>query len=181
MARFVFPLVVFVALVIVLGIGLHHDPHIAPSPLINKPIPAFRLPRLHDDNAYLSRKDVLGRPVLINVWASWCVTCREEHPLLMEMAKQHHVPIYGMDYKDDRQPALQWLEQRGNPYLQTAMDKHGRVGINFGVYGVPETFVVDARGIIRYKQIGPINQKIMDDTILPLLHRLNATGDAGAP
>lgn len=175
MPRYFIPLVVFVALVIVFGIGLYHDPHIVPSPLINKPLPEFRLPRLDDGSAFLSNDDLKGKPVLINVWASWCVSCREEHPILMEVSKQHQVPIYGLDYKDERDAAQKWLTQRGDPYFQTAVDSNGRVGIDLGVYGVPETFVVDANGVIRYKQIGPITQNAWNSTILPLLKQLGAT------
>ena len=172
MIRKFVPLLIFITLVIFLGIGLTRDPHLVPSPLINKPVPQFSLPRLADANQQLATSDLRGQVSLLNVWASWCVSCRSEHPVLLDLAKKNVVTIYGLNYKDNREDALNWLEHYGNPYAESAHDIDGKVGIDFGVYGVPETFVVDKQGIIRYKQIGPITEDILKDTILPLITRL---------
>lgn len=172
MIRKFVPLLIFITLVIFLGIGLTRDPHLVPSPLINKPVPEFSLPRLADANQQLAASDLRGQVSLLNVWASWCVSCRSEHPVLLDLAKKNVVTIYGLNYKDNREDALNWLEYYGNPYAESAHDLDGKVGIDFGVYGVPETFVVDKQGIIRYKQIGPITEDILRETILPLITRL---------
>jgi cytochrome c biogenesis protein CcmG/thiol:disulfide interchange protein DsbE len=174
MARFLVPLAIFVVLVVFLGVGLKLDPRQVPSPLINKPAPSFQLARLDDPQKALSRKDMLGKVWLLNVWASWCGACRDEHPVLVEFSRSGIVPIYGLDYKDTREEALQWLKQFGNPYQASLFDQDGRVGIDYGVYGVPETFVIDKSGTIRYKQIGPITPQILREKILPLIKELNA-------
>ena len=169
------PLIIFIVMAIFLGIGLTLDPREVPSPLINKASPAFSLPRLHTPDKTLSRADIAGKVALFNVWASWCVACRQEHGFLIELAKQNIVPIYGLNYKDRREDAKQWLIQNGgNPYNASAFDEDGRVGIDWGVYGVPETFVLDKKGIIRYKQIGPVNYQNWTKTILPLIKQLQA-------
>ena len=173
MNRFLLPLVVFIVLVIFLGIGLNLKPREVPSPLIDKPAPVFRVPQLHEENKTIAPEDMRGKVWLLNVWASWCVTCREEHPLLVEFARQNMVPIYGLNYKDKREDALAWLAERGNPYVVTAYDREGNVGIDWGVYGVPETFVVDKLGIIRYKQIGPVTPEALRDKIIPLVKELS--------
>lgn len=174
MPRFVIPLVVFVALIAVLAVGLTRDPRQVPSPLVDKAAPAFVLPTVADPGQEIGIEDLKGQVALLNVWASWCIACREEHPFLMELAQEQLLPIYGLDYKDLRPDAQRWLAQFGNPYLQSAFDEMGRVGIDWGVYGVPETFVLDADGFIRYKHIGPLNREIWERDILPLVQRLKA-------
>lgn len=173
MNRFLLPLVAFMVLVIFLGIGLNLKPREVPSPLIDKPAPAFRVPQLYEEAKTIAPEEMRGKVWLFNVWASWCVTCREEHPLLVELARQNLVPIYGLNYKDKREDAFAWLAERGNPYVVTAYDREGNVGIDYGVYGVPETFVIDKLGIIRYKQIGPVTPEALRDKIIPLVKELN--------
>jgi len=170
--RYLVPLAVFGVLVAFLGKGLFLNPREVPSPLIDKPAPLFKLPQLHDASGIFSSEDMLGKVWLLNVWASWCVACREEHPLLVEFARTRVVPIYGLDYKDDSKDAMNWLQSFGNPYVMSIVDEDGRVGIDFGVYGVPETFVIDKEGIIRYKQIGPITMEALKEKILPLVKQL---------
>ena len=172
MMRFLLPLGIFIVLVIFLAIGLTLKPHEVPSPLIGKPAPEFQLTRVDDPDRTLARKELAGQVWLLNVWASWCVSCREEHPLLVELSKKNIVPIYGLDYKDKRDDALAWLNQFGNPYTLSISDVDGRVGIDYGVYGVPETFVIDKNGVIRYKQIGPVTPEALETTILPLVREL---------
>jgi len=166
------PLAVFVLLVAFLGRGLVLNPGEVPSPLIDKPAPDFSLPRLHDPVAAISNRDMAGKVWMLNVWASWCVSCRQEHPLLVELSRRGIVPIYGLNYKDAREDAIAWLQQLGNPYLASAFDADGRVGLDYGVYGVPETYVIDAQGMIRYKQIGPISADALQNKILPLIREL---------
>lgn len=172
MMRYAWPLGIFIALVIFLGLGLKLKPSEVPSPLIGKPAPLFSLPELHAPDKMLTSKDLLGKVWLLNVWASWCAACSVEHPLLVELAEAGVVPIYGLDYKDDREAGIDWLRDRGNPYTAVASDADGRVGIDFGVYGVPETFVIDRQGIIRYKQIGPLTADILANKIMPLVREL---------
>lgn len=174
MKRFLLPLVIFLVVVGFLFKGLNLDPREVPSPLVNKPAPMFSLPRLDNPEQVFSPKEMLGKVWLFNVWASWCGACRDEHPVLVELSKSGIVPVYGMDYKDTRQDAQQWLDQGGNPYIATAMDVDGRVGINYGVYGVPETYVIDKAGVIAYKQIGPVTDEVLRNKILPLVKRLQA-------
>ncbi len=168
------PLLLFILLAIFLWRGLHNDPHHVPSALMNKPVPQFSLYKLAKPEQTFTNKALLGHVSLLNVWASWCITCRVEHPVLMDIARQNIVPIYSLDYKDQRQRAQHWLSQYGNPYQQTGFDKDGRVAINFGVYGTPETFVIDRHGVVRYKLIGAINHEIWQNTILPLINKLTA-------
>jgi cytochrome c biogenesis protein CcmG/thiol:disulfide interchange protein DsbE len=170
--KFVLPLAVFVVIVIFLGVGLNMDPRLIPSPLINKPAPAFKLSSLDDPRQVISRDDMLGKVWLFNVWASWCVSCREEHPLLVALSKTDIVPIYGLNYKDDRKDAMAWLKNWGDPYVQVVTDMDGRVGIDYGVYGVPETYLIDKQGIIRYKQIGPLTTDVIKDKIIPMVREL---------
>jgi cytochrome c biogenesis protein CcmG/thiol:disulfide interchange protein DsbE len=172
--RYLIPLAAFLVLTLFLRKGLRMDPHEVPSPLIDKPAPEFRLTQVADPGKSLSRDEMLGKVWLLNVWASWCVSCREEHPVLVEFAKTGTVPIYGLDYKDTRPDALKWLDQFGNPYDVSLFDPDGRVGIDYGVYGVPETYVIDKAGTIRYKQIGPITPEVLHEKILPLIRKLNA-------
>lgn len=173
MARFLVPLAVFIVLVAFLWAGLGHDPHEVPSPLVNKPAPAFTLPRLHETGKTFSPADMRGRVWLLNVWASWCVSCREEHPVLVEFAKTRIAPIVGLNYKDQNADALRWLTQFGNPYTLSVTDADGRVGIDYGVYGVPETYVIDKAGIIRMKQIGPVTPEVLREKILPKIRELS--------
>ncbi|HKJ23030.1 MAG TPA: DsbE family thiol:disulfide interchange protein [Gammaproteobacteria bacterium] len=170
--RYILPLTVFAVLVGFLYAGLYRDPRLIPSPLINKPAPDFKLPTLVDPQQTFSRNDMLGKVWLFNVWASWCVSCREEHPLLMAFSKAAIVPIYGMDYKDNGKDAQQWLDQRGNPYVKVLTDRDGRVGLDYGVYGVPETYLIDKKGIIRYKQIGPLTTDVIENKIIPMVKEL---------
>lgn len=173
MKRFLLPLAAFAVLVGFLAIGLTRDPRDVPSPLVGKPAPAFILPQLHDAGKSFSAADMKGRVWLLNVWASWCVSCREEHPVLVEFAKTGQVPIIGLDYKDKVADARQWLDKLGNPYTLTAIDADGRVGIDYGVYGVPETYVIDKQGIIRMKHTGPITPESLNKKILPLVAELS--------
>jgi cytochrome c biogenesis protein CcmG/thiol:disulfide interchange protein DsbE len=175
MNRYVIPLAVFVVLVVFLGIGLGLNPREVPSPLIDKPAPVFSLAQLHTPAQSFALKDMSGKVWLLNVWASWCVSCREEHPILVELSKSNAVPIVGLNYKDQREDALQWLDKFGNPYNLSVSDTNGRVGIDFGVYGVPETFVIDKAGVIRYKQIGPVTPQALEQTIMPLVRKLQAS------
>ncbi|MEC4890399.1 MAG: DsbE family thiol:disulfide interchange protein [Nitrospira sp.] len=174
MKRFLLPLAIFAVLVGFLAVGLTLNPREVPSPLVGKPAPAFRLPQLHDQEKTFAPSDMTGQVWLLNVWASWCGGCKEEHPVLMRMAQAGNVPIYGMDYKDRREDALSWLRRQGNPYPVTAVDAEGRIGIDYGVYGVPETYVIDKQGVIRYKQIGPLDDEVVAKTILPLVKELQA-------
>jgi len=172
--RFIIPLGVFFVLVFFLWKGLALDPREVPSPLIGKPAPDFALTRLDDASTTIRRDDMLGKVWMLNVWASWCVACREEHPLLVEFSKRKVVPIIGLNYKDQRPDGMGWLSQFGNPYDASIFDQNGRVGINFGVYGVPETFIIDKRGVIRMKHIGPLTPDVIAKRIQPLLKELNA-------
>ncbi|HEB96063.1 MAG TPA: DsbE family thiol:disulfide interchange protein [Sedimenticola thiotaurini] len=171
-ARYLIPLGIFLALVILLGVGLTLDPREVPSPFIGKPAPEFRLPRLNQPDQTIGPGDMKGQVWLLNVWASWCVSCRAEHKVVNALAKTGEVTVVGLNYKDEPDDARSWLAALGNPYLASAMDREGRVGIDWGVYGVPETFVIDRQGIIRYKHIGPITQASLQEKILPLVRRL---------
>lgn len=171
--KFLLPLILFIVLAIFLAIGLGLNPKDIPSPLIDKPAPAFSLPILATPDKNLSTQDLKGRVWLLNVWASWCVSCRQEHPLLLELAKLNLVTIVGLNYKDEAPAANMWLQQLGNPYTVSIMDKDGRVGIDYGVYGVPETFVIDKRGVIRYKHTGPVVPGDIEQIFLPLVQKLN--------
>ncbi|HTT37674.1 MAG TPA: DsbE family thiol:disulfide interchange protein [Burkholderiales bacterium] len=173
--RFILPLLVFAVLLVFLWTGLSLKPHEIPSPLIDKPAPAFELARLDDPTRIVSERQLRGQVWLLNVWASWCVSCMQEHPVLVELAKTGVVPIYGLDYKDKRADALAWLGKHGNPYTVSISDPEGRVGIDYGVYGVPETYVIDKAGVIRYKQIGPVTPELLSEAILPLVRKLQAS------
>jgi cytochrome c biogenesis protein CcmG/thiol:disulfide interchange protein DsbE len=166
--KLLIPLVVFVALVGFLLVGLFRDPREVPSPLIGKPAPTFTLAQLHEPAKTLGPDDLKGKVWLLNVWASWCVSCRDEHPMLLALAKRGVMPILGLNYKDKSDDATAWLKQFGNPYELSVVDADGRIGIDYGVYGVPETYLIDAEGVIRYKQIGPITEAILEQKILPL-------------
>ena len=172
MNRFLIPFGLFVVVVGFLAVGLTLNPRELPSPLVGKAAPDFSLSQLHDPGKVISSNDLKGKVWLLNFWASWCGGCKDEHPVLIHLAQSGAVPIYGMDYKDQRNEALTWLREWGNPYSVVAVDELGRVGINYGVYGVPETYVIDKQGVIRYKQIGPLREDILEKKILPLVREL---------
>ena len=171
-ARFLIPLALFAVLVGFLIVGLQRDPREIPSPLVQKPAPAFYVAQLVAADKNFSPADMKGQVWMLNVWASWCVACREEHPLLVQLKGAKIVPVVGLDYKDQRPVALKFLSQNGDPYDLSAFDGDGRVGIDYGVYGVPETFIIDKNGVIRHKQIGPITPESLEKTILPLIEKL---------
>lgn len=191
MKKSLLPLVLFAALVVFLGVGLMRDPREIPSPLVGKPAPAFSLPTLSGDKPF-SPVDMLGQVWVFNVWATWCVACREEHPLLVQFSKSQRVPIVGLSYKEiqaseqatgalseeaklqlAKQRSVKFLQKAGDPYKLSVMDLDGRVGIDYGVYGVPETYIIDKQGIIRYKRVGPVTPEVLIETILPLIQQLN--------
>jgi cytochrome c biogenesis protein CcmG/thiol:disulfide interchange protein DsbE len=174
MKRYLLPLVIFMVMVGFLAVGLNRDPREVPSPLIGKPAPGFDLPRLDDPSLRMTTKDLRGQVWMLNVWASWCVACRQEHPLLVDLAKTGKVKLYGLNYKDQRDDGLGWLQKHGNPYIASVSDTAGLVGIDYGVYGVPETFVIDKQGVIRHKQIGPVTAESLSETLLPLIAKLEA-------
>ena len=165
------PLVLFLVLAGFLYRGLFLDPAELPSALINKPLPAFSLPALDDPSRTLSTEDLKGQPALLNVWATWCPTCKAEHEMLNRLSKQG-VAIYGINYKDDGDAGRKWLAQYGNPYRLTVQDPQGSLGINLGVYGAPETFVLDARGVVRYKHVGAIDEQVWRSQLAPLYQQL---------
>jgi len=176
MLRYLIPLVIFIVLAVFLAIGLTRDPHELKSVLINKPAPTFRLPQLKAADKMISNEDMRGKVWLLNVWASWCIACRDEHPYLIEYAKSGVVPIYGLNYKDRREDALATLDELGDPYTVSAVDLDGRVGIDFGVYGAPETYIIDQGGTIRFKYVGPMMPDVWNEKILPVVQELNRQG-----
>jgi cytochrome c biogenesis protein CcmG, thiol:disulfide interchange protein DsbE len=167
MKRFL-PLLIFLVLVLFLAVGLSLNPREVPSPLIGKAAPAFRLPLLQDPGRSFGTEDLKGKVWILNVWASWCAACLEEHPILVEFSKANVLPIYGLNYKDKHEDALKWLSEHGNPYALSIEDGDGRVGIDYGVYGVPETYLIDGNGVIRYKRVGPVTPEILQNKILPM-------------
>ena len=191
MKKFLIPLALFLGLVVFLAIGLKRDPREIPSPLIGQPAPAFELKQLDSDDMWRPA-DMQGKVWLLNVWASWCVACRDEHPVLVAFSREHAVPIIGLNYKEiqpqetalaqlpapeklhaARERARQWLiKHGGNPYQVSVMDLDGRVGIQYGVYGVPETYVIDRQGVIRFKHVGAVTPALMNKTVLPLIRQL---------
>ena len=174
--RFLVPLAVFLSIAAFLFMGLNLDPRKVPSPLIGKPAPEFSLPRLKDPQATIGSADLRGKVYLFNVWATWCPSCRAEHDLLVRLARTGAVDIYGLIWKDDRNKALAWLNQLGDPFVANAFDEAGRVAIDWGVYGAPETFIVDRKGMIRYKHAGPLSVQLLETEILPLVKKLQAEG-----
>ncbi|MGE0483620.1 MAG: DsbE family thiol:disulfide interchange protein [Gammaproteobacteria bacterium] len=169
--RYALPIGLFIIVVVFLAIGLERDPRYVPSPLIGKPLPAFSLPVLDEAAAPVDRAAFGGRVFLLNVWASWCVACREEHPVLNTLAARGVVPVIGLNYKDERADARRWLAQRGDPYETSLFDHEGKLGLDLGVYGVPETFLVDGAGIIRYKHVGPLTEAVLERDVLPLVRQ----------
>jgi cytochrome c biogenesis protein CcmG/thiol:disulfide interchange protein DsbE len=172
------PPIAFVGLVIAFTLSLDRDPSRLPSTLVGKPVPEFSLPPVQGRALGLASADLKGDVSLVNVFASWCVACREEHPLLMRMSAQGTVPIHGLNYKDKPDDAARWLDTMGDPYARTGADREGRVAIDWGVYGVPETYVIDREGRIAFKQIGPITPEILEHTILPIIARLRGNQSA---
>jgi len=193
MNRYYWILGAFAALVVLLAVGLNLNPRDVPSPLVGKPAPAFRLAVLDKEGATMGPEDMKGKVWLLNVWSTWCVSCRQEHPVLVEFSRIGQVPVVGLNYKEvrgdgeidmrrvpaeqevplARQRANAWLKEHGNPYLLTVLDIDGRVGIDYGVYGVPETYVIDKAGVIRMKHTGPITPQSLNEKILPLVTELN--------
>jgi cytochrome c biogenesis protein CcmG, thiol:disulfide interchange protein DsbE len=171
--RFLIPLAVFAVLAGFLAVGLRLDPREVPSPLVGKPAPAFALPRLEAPEVQVAHSELQGRVWVLNVWASWCLPCLAEHPLVTELARDTGVAVVGLNYKDKAEDATRWLARHGNPYALVLADRDGAVGIDYGVYGVPETFVVDKAGIIRHKHIGPITPQALREDILPLVRKLD--------
>lgn len=169
MKKALIPLALFLVIAGFLFAGLDLNPRAVPSPLVGKAAPAFELPVLHQPDKRFQPADMKGKPWMLNVWASWCVTCRDEHPVLVALAKQNVIPILGLNYKDQPEDAKRWLKQFGDPYVFSVMDAEGRVGIDYGVYGVPETYVIDGSGVIRFKHIGALTPEIVSGKILPLL------------
>jgi cytochrome c biogenesis protein CcmG/thiol:disulfide interchange protein DsbE len=162
----------FLALVVLLAVGLNLDPREVPSPLIGRPAPRFELPLLHAPDKTFSQKEMLGTVWIMNVWASWCPPCLVEHPVISELARSGIAPVVGLNYKDAREDALPWLERNGDPFKVTVYDAAGRIAIDYGVYGVPETYVIDKKGIIRYKHIGPLTPEAAQKKIVPLIEEL---------
>ena len=176
--KFALPALLFLLVAAFLLVGLYRDPQKIPSPLIDRPAPTFTLPLLPTREAsaegQFATSQLAGKPYVLNVWASWCAPCLQEHPYLVELAREKLMPLVGVDYKDDPNQARAWLARHGNPYSVVAADRDGRVAIEWGVYGVPETFIVDAAGMIRYKHIGPVTRDVLDQKLLPLLRQLAA-------
>jgi cytochrome c biogenesis protein CcmG/thiol:disulfide interchange protein DsbE len=169
MWRYLIPGAIFIVLIGFFIVGLHRDPSLVPSPLIGKPAPAYSLTKVEDPQLKVASTDLLGKKHLVNVWATWCGGCRQEHEFLLQVAQQNVIPIVGIDWKDDMSSAQQWLTQLGNPYAATGFDGDGRVAIDFGVYGAPETFLVDERGVIIYKHIGILTADAWQNKLLPLI------------
>ena len=173
MKKYLLPLAIFIGLLVFLGAGLRLDPRDIPSPLIGKPAPAFKVTQLQAPDKTISPQDMVGKVWMLNVWASWCGACRAEHPVLMAFAKANQIPLIGLNYKDERIDGMKWLNEGGNPYQLSAFDANGRVGIDYGVYGVPETFIIDKRGVIRMKHTGPLTDEVIAEKIIPLIKELN--------
>ena len=190
MKKLLIPLVLFLGLAVFLAIGLKRDPHEIPSPLIDKPAPDFSLKTLRQGEKMMGPQDLKGQVWMLNVWATWCTACKDEHPVLVQNAQRLGLPIIGLSYKEvpasdvparisaadkldlARQRSEQWLSRHGNPYAETVFDLDGRVGIDYGVYGVPETYVIDKQGVIRYKRVGVVTPELIETTLIPLIRKL---------
>lgn len=174
--RYLIPIAVVLGLIGLFWVGLRHDPGRIPSPLIGKPVPEFSLPRLHQAESLFTDDALRGQVSLVNVWASWCFTCRQEAAVLDRLAQRDILPIYGLDYKDARRDAQAWLRRYGDPYAAIAYDPEGKVGIDWGVYGVPESYLIDAEGRIQWKYVGPLTQTVVERDLLPLVRKLREQG-----
>ena len=175
MFRFILPALIFLILVGFLFVGLYKDPSLVPSPLIGKPMPTFAASTLKDPEKLITNKDIQGDYALVNVWATWCAACKQEHAALVYLAEQLQVPIYGLNYKDDRGSAKQWLQQYGDPYIANIFDENGRIGLDFGVYGAPETFLIDKNGIIRHKLVGIMTAEVWQNQFLPKIEQMTSS------
>ena len=173
---YLLPIAIFAGIGVLLYAGLYRDPTLVPSPLVGKPVPEFALGPVQGRTLGLSSRDLRGEVTLVNVFASWCVACRDEHPLLMAIEREGVLPVHGLNYKDTPADAAAWLDAFGDPYTRIGADLDGRVGLDWGVYGVPETFVVDGKGHIAYKHIGPVTPRVLEEIILPLVRALRANG-----
>lgn len=169
--RYLLPLIIFLIVATFLWLGLSKDPHQLPSALVNKPVPQFAYPNLIKTSQLFTQQKFLGQVSLLNVWGSWCQTCYMEHTVLMEIAHSNNIAVYGLNYKDERIAALQWLEKYGNPYSEIIFDKQGTLAMELGVYGTPETFLIDAKGIIRYKHVGALDLALWEQEIKPLIQK----------
>ena len=178
MVRYLIPLIISLFIGVFLYVGLDLKPREVPSQFINKSVPDFSNQQLHNMDTSFSNKDMLGKVWMLNVWASWCVACRQEHPVLVKMARDGEVPLYGLNYKDAPSQARGWLEQHGNPYELSVVDYEGKIGIDFGVYGVPESFIIDKQGVIRHKVIGPLSSMGLRKCVLPIVRELKNTEQA---
>ena len=167
--RFAIPIVVFLLLVVVFSFGLRNDPRELPSPFLGEQAPVFEVPSLKQPDTLVGSSNYAGEMALVNVWATWCVGCRQEHDFLMQLAASGTIPIYGINWRDRRTEALSWLQQLGDPYVFSAYDEDGRVGIDWGVYGAPETFLISPEGVVLHKHLGPLNQAIWDEDFVPLI------------
>jgi len=167
--RFVIPLAVFLGLAIMLGLGLQRDPRALESALLEQPVPVFDLPVLDSADVRFNPQTLQGKVWLLNVWASWCAPCRQELPILVEMSRKDQIEIYGLNYKDQPGKAQALLKVAGNPYVASAVDADGRVGMDFGIHAVPETFVIDAQGRVRYRHLGPVSQQVWDEKLMPVV------------
>jgi cytochrome c biogenesis protein CcmG/thiol:disulfide interchange protein DsbE len=174
MWKFIVPFALFLLLGVFLFVGLQRDPAYVPSPLIGKPAPEFSLPSLQDASYPVSTKELAGRPWVLNVWGTWCGGCRQEHEVLLEIAKQNAVPLIGLNWKDDNAAAQQWLQTLGNPYAAVAEDSVGKVAIDWGVYGAPETFLIGADGIVIYKHIAPMTMEVWTKEFMPRIEASRA-------
>ena len=180
MWRYALPLVLFVLLAAALRVGLYRDPSLVPSPLIGRPAPEFSLPSLHDASYPVATRDLHGRPWLLNVWGTWCVGCRQEHEVLLQIAAKNVVPVIGLNWKDDNSAALRWLSELGNPYAAVAEDRDGRVAIDWGVYAAPETFLIGSDGTVLYKHIAPMTLEVWEREFLPRLGSARRTAETGS-
>lgn len=178
MNRFLIPFFVFLILVVFLGVGLTLNPRDVPSPFIGKAAPEFSLPLLHQPEKTFDSKTMRGKVWILNVWASWCVSCRAEHQVLNQLIQMKKINLVGLNYKNEPDEARAWLKQFGNPYLLSVIDFEGKVGIDWGVYAVPETFIIDQQGIVKFKHIGPVTHQLVKEKILPLLSSLENSNKA---
>ncbi|MGB6975951.1 MAG: DsbE family thiol:disulfide interchange protein [Gammaproteobacteria bacterium] len=174
LTRLLIPLLIFIIVVLFLWRGLHQDPRALPSTLIGKSVPDFALPRLNHPDQQLTQQVFVGHVSLLNVWATWCASCQAEHPVLMDIAHSNTVTLYGLNYKDQQANAQHWLQQYGNPYQAVAYDPQGQLGLDLGVYGTPETFLIDKKGVIRYRFIGPLDATAWQNDFLPRVQKLLA-------